>query len=392
MLGAGTMILPDAGLVFFWSITLFFLLQIFIKKNFTLSNWIFAGLFTGLAMLSKYHGILLAVGVLLFVVLKYPRQFLKPGIYLYGLCAAMIFTPVILWNINNHFISITFQGARAGGGHLSVNRFFQALGGQTGYITPFIFFLFIFIIIRIIIKFIKKGDNINLFYIMFGVIPVLGMLLLSFYQQILPHWTLPGYIILITPLGHWLAGAYPAKKSVRLFSWITIGFIYILLIVAILHIQLGIFHLEKIAQKGWISTKEAQMDATLDTFGWEKVPQYLQINYPGKELFLFTHKWFLSGEVALAVKGQYPVMCFDKKDSRGFAFWDAKLDMRGKDGLLICSNRYKLNPAQYAPYFQSISQTDSIIIYRGSVPAKTLYFFYCRNLIEKYPLPYKIGQ
>ena len=390
MLGAGTMILPDVGLVFFWTLALLILEQLFIRENFSLQNWIIAGILTGFAMLSKYHGVLLGSSVVLFLLLRHPRQFLRPGPWIYGAAAFLIFSPVIIWNVQNDFVSFVFQGGRAVGGNLSFSRFFQALGGQIAYLTPFIFFPIFLIVYKVLKNTIKNWDASHLFFAIFGVLPIFLMLTISFFKQILPHWTLPGYIILMVPLGQWLATKIQSSRIVRFTSQFTLGFIFIILSLAALHTRFGIFHLEKMAEKGWVSLKDVRMDATLDAFGWDEVRNYIFKKYAQKDIFLFTNKWFLSGEVDLAVQGKYPVMCFNETDSRGFGIWDAQQDMRGKDGVLISSNRYPTKAQEkYSAYFQNISRPDSVLVTRGSAPAKVYYFYHCKNLLKKYPVPYQ---
>ncbi len=389
MLGAGTMVLPDAGLVFFWTLALLVLARMVRQQDFSVQNWMVAGLFTGFAMLSKYHGVLLGACVVLFFLLRFPRRFLRPGPYVFGLAAFLVFSPVIIWNVQNDFVSFVFQGGRAVGGSMSFDRFFQALGGQAGYLTPFVFFPLFYILFRVTRHAVKKRDVDPLFFAVFGAVPVFFVLYISFSRQILPHWTTPGYIVLMVPFGQWLAENFPRRKSVRFLSWFTVGFIVVLLVAAALHTRFGIFHLEKMAQRGWISPRDVRMDATLDTFGWEQLDPYVNQKYKRHDVFLFTNKWFLSGEVDLAVQGDYTVMCFNDRDARGFGLWDAELDQRGKDGVFICSNRYRQDPFEkYQDYFVHISEPDSLVVYRGAVPAKVFYFYYCRRLIKKYPLPY----
>jgi hypothetical protein len=128
----------------------------------------------------------------------------------------------------------------------------------------------------------------------------------------------------------------------------------------------------------------------LDVFGWSEVNTYLneQGIAPG-EYFLFTHKWFLSGEVELATKGKYTVMCFNVKNSNGFGIWDRHLDMRGKDGIFICSDRYPAKPGEkFGAYFESIRGPDRVLLHRSGVPSKTLYFYKCVDLLRRYPVPY----
>jgi len=132
------------------------------------------------------------------------------------------------------------------------------------------------------------------------------------------------------------------------------------------------------------------MDATLDMHGWEDISTYLQNHdLPPDSVFLFTHKWFLSGEVDLATAGKFRVMCFDEKDPRGYGVWDKKVDVIGKDGIGIYSNRFAVNAQErFGKYFQSVDAPDSLIVERGGVRAKTFYFVRCRNLLQKYEAPF----
>src|SRR5262249_57303555 len=75
--------------------------------------WVLAGAAAGVALLSKYTGAFLAVGgvgVLLFDP-QMRRQLRRPGPWLGVLTAAVAFSPVVIWNVNNHFESFRFQTA-----------------------------------------------------------------------------------------------------------------------------------------------------------------------------------------------------------------------------------------------------------------------------------------
>src|SRR5439155_1131831 len=63
------------------------------------------GAVAGLAMLSKYQGAFLWIGVFLFVIL-YNRKWLKEySFYLAGLISLVVLSPVLIWNVKNNFIN-----------------------------------------------------------------------------------------------------------------------------------------------------------------------------------------------------------------------------------------------------------------------------------------------
>jgi putative flippase GtrA len=386
MLAGGMMILPDAGLICFWVLTLTVLYRMFTNETFENKYWILAGAFTGLALLSKYHGILLIIGVFLYVIIMHPRELLKKGIWIYTIICLLVFLPVIIWNFQNDFISITFQSGRAIGEDFSFTKFYQALGGQAAYLTPFIFLPIVYVIIKTIRNSFKVKDINILFFCLFGILPILFILCVSFFKQILPHWTLPGYLILMIPFGSWLKQAYHKKFIARFFSWFTAVFIIVSLLIILIHSNYGILRFDKMAENGWMSKRDAEMDPTLDTYSWDELGNYILTEYKTDSLFLFSNRWLISGQIDLAVAGKFAVMCFNKSDARGFGIWDDKLNMLGKDGLFICTNRYNADPVkEYSDYFSTIEMNDSLVVYRGSLPAKTFYFYLCKNLHKKYP-------
>ena len=385
---AGIFILPDAGLVIFWILTLIAFYHIVFEKA-RLGDWLLAGLTTGFAMLSKYHGALLGFFLLLYLLLYDRKKFLSLGLYLYGFVAFVIFSPVLIWNAQHDWVSFTFQSSRAVGEGLRLDLLGQALGGQAGYLTPMIFIPMLFVFFKVIKKTFKKNKA-EKFYLFFGVLPVLLFLLISITQPILPHWTLVGYIVLTIPLAAMIEPAFQRKRWVRGLVYVSIIFLVGLLTTAFLHTRFGILHLEKFAEKGMISPRDVEMDATLDMHGWEAIDDYLaNQNISADSIFLFTHKWMLSGQVELATEGRFTVMCFNESDPRGYGIWDKNVDVQGMDAICIYSNRYRIDPAEaFAENFGGFGATDSVKVSRGGRVAKTFYFTRCQNLIKKYEAPF----
>ncbi|MBD3242201.1 MAG: phospholipid carrier-dependent glycosyltransferase [Chitinivibrionales bacterium] len=388
LLGIGIMILPDAGLAFFWTAALLLLWRILTAECARTIDWIAAGTCVGLAMLSKYHGVLLVASTGLYV-LVYRRDILRtPGPYIFALVAAVVFSPVLVWNVRHDFVSFAFQGGRAAGTSLSMLRFVQALGGQAAYLTPMLFLPLMWVAWRSVRLGLFGGDTHQRFWFMFGTLPVALFLGVSFVKSILPHWTLPGYIALTVPLAG-LVAAHFHRRWVRNTVFVSLGVEVLLLSVAYLQVQHGVLHFEKWAERGWIREKDVRRDATLDVHGWELVAECLEEHGLSPDsVFLVTHKWFIGGELCLATQGQYPVRCFGS-DPRGFGIWARRDTTVGRDAVCVTTNRYSLDvPAVYGDYFERIELLDSITVERGGVPAKIIYLHHCRNMLKSYPLPF----
>ena len=385
---AGTMILPDAGLAFFWVVTLLLLKRLIFDQART-GTWVLAGIMTGCSLLCKYHGALLGFSLALYLLVVRPNAFLTRGPYLYGLSAVITSLPVLVWNVGHGFVSFAFQGGRILGASLSFKHFLVAVGGQTLYLTPFIFVPLVYVMWQTFVRGLLRKEEEYRFLFFFGTIPVLVFNLISVTKPVLPHWTLPGYIILMIPLARFIEEQWEKRPRLkRASAFLVIGFFSLLALVS-LHLHYGIFHLEKLVQKGWIPEKAFRADPTLDVIGWDEVNRYLTENgLCPEEWFLFTHKWFLSSQADLATEGRYTVMCFNMNNPHAFGIWDSRLDMRGKNGVFICSNRYAAKPAEkFGAYFESISGPDAVTVNRSGVPSKTLYFYRCKNLLRRYPVP-----
>lgn len=108
----GFLMTPDAPLTAAWSGTLYFVYRALIKDQ--ARAWWGAGVCLGLGLLSKYTIVLLGFSVLLFMVID-PRSrhwWRRVEPYAAVLLAALIFSPVIVWNARNDFASFAFQTSR----------------------------------------------------------------------------------------------------------------------------------------------------------------------------------------------------------------------------------------------------------------------------------------
>lgn len=112
---------PDAPLLAFWVWTLWALVK---------QRAVLVGLLWGLAMLSKYNGILLAVPVLL-AFWRTPARLVGAG-----LLALVVTSPTIIWNALNDWEGFRFQFAHGLGGGGGLVTFGEFLAGQVGMAGP----------------------------------------------------------------------------------------------------------------------------------------------------------------------------------------------------------------------------------------------------------------
>jgi dolichol-phosphate mannosyltransferase len=108
----GLIMTPDAPLTACWSGALYFLYRAFLLEK--PRAWLGVGVCLGLGMFSKYTIVLLGPAIVLFMLIdpKSRKWLLKPGPYLAVFIALLIFSPVIVWNIDHNWASFVFQGER----------------------------------------------------------------------------------------------------------------------------------------------------------------------------------------------------------------------------------------------------------------------------------------
>ncbi|HUC19832.1 MAG TPA: glycosyltransferase family 39 protein [Acetobacteraceae bacterium] len=142
LFGAGSIIMtPDTPLLFFWALGLFAIGRLVATGEGRW--WLLAGLAAGLALDSKYTGLLFlaAVGLWLLATDFGRRWLARPECWLGLAIAALIFAPVMAWNASHGWVSFLKQGGRVGDWHpWDALRFESELVlGQVGLFTPFIF-------------------------------------------------------------------------------------------------------------------------------------------------------------------------------------------------------------------------------------------------------------
>ena len=110
-----TVFTPDTPAIFFCVLAMACVLTIVESQSLSRSRvallWALFGVFSGLALLSKYTAILLPAAVFLALLTsRAGRDHLRrPGIYLSGLIALAVFWPVIHWNWQHEWASFSFQ-------------------------------------------------------------------------------------------------------------------------------------------------------------------------------------------------------------------------------------------------------------------------------------------
>lgn len=377
----GLMMLPDAPLGFFWLLTMYFLVKVFFDNK--SEYWYAAGFALGLDMLSKYHSIFVPVSTLFFMLLSREdrKWFKNKNPYIATVIALIIFSPVIIWNVQHHFESIKFElVSRNPNFHISITKFFTFLGSQIGFISPLVFFLLIYAIyygFKIYYSDSEKKENGSLlqnkkgylFLSIFAFPIIIFFFVVSFVVDSKPNWALMGYIPAVI-LSIQLSYDMYNKNWFKQYLWI--GWGIALLFTLIIHIQLyyPLIHL-----------KPADADLTNDLYGWHIAGKEVEEAY--KELskdgptFLFTHKYQLASQLAFNAPGQ-PQVYTSTSTGDSYHDWGYSITPQfyGWNAVYINDNTFRIDPYKHFKCKKWV-ELPPLNIYRYGYYARTFYIYKC---------------
>jgi 4-amino-4-deoxy-L-arabinose transferase-like glycosyltransferase len=160
-------------------------------------RWILVGLWMGLGFLSKYTALFQLLCWSVFFILWAPARIhlRRPGPYVALLVNLIVALPVLIWNAQHDWITVTHVGGRADFGHLShlTARFLlEFVGAEVGLLNP-VFFVGI---VSTVIAFwrMRPRDPRMVFLFSMSAPLVLAYLFQSLHARVLPNWIAPAVI------------------------------------------------------------------------------------------------------------------------------------------------------------------------------------------------------
>lgn len=295
----GLFILPDAPQVFFWLLTLYFMVVALPDPDLTLRSrrmMLFTGMAMGLALLSKYHSVFLLAGELIYVLI-FNRRWLKAKEFYASLAmTGILVLPILFWNLENSFISFTFHESRVvvKDGGIQPDYFFMELLGQFFYNNP----VNVVVILLSLLALIRGKVFLEPAFVRILLLTSLPLIFVftsfSLFRSTLPHWTGPGYSGLILLAAAWLGGPLEQDRfTPRRFPWVVIpSFVMMAGVVWLAWGQV---------RQGWVPLKRWNIDdVTLDMYGQQQMAsKFIPVARWAEENFLIdagspilTFRWF----------------------------------------------------------------------------------------------------
>ncbi|MBR3628353.1 MAG: glycosyltransferase family 39 protein [Elusimicrobia bacterium] len=381
--------IPDSPLSLFWMLSFYLFINIVETKE--KKYWYLLGITIGFAFLSKYTAIMIYPSIILFLLCSKEHRFwfLKKELYLSMIISFIFFLPVVIWNIQNNWASFGFQLQHGFGKSLpsfSFTLFGRSIGAQAGYVSPFLFIFYCYVM-YILIKdaFFKKQKD-ALIVASFS-IPVLFFFnAIATFNEILPHWPAMGYLML-TIYAAYIINKFWDNSKFRKIIYFSCGFALFLDLIVPIHcmykfIPIEPFLPQKEAEKVEYGIPKAEIvDVSNDLFGWKELSNEINKIYEAypenNKPFLFTHKSYLASQIYFYTPDKR-VYCFsDKIDA--YDLWQRDIsNLKKRDGLFITSNMFDFdNPEKVYP-FSEFEQPVEVPVYRNNKLVKKFWITKCK--------------
>jgi hypothetical protein len=295
--------------------------------------------------------------------------------------ALVVLSPVLVWNAQHHWASFAFQAGRGAPSHgLHPLGPFEALLAQAGLMGPWVFVPMAVAAVGAIRA--EPAEERGWFLLMLGaptivlftVTPLLGGLGL-------PHWPMPGWLLLYPLLGAGLAEAAARRPWPR--TWL-IGSALVLM-------ALGVgaaFDAETGVLGGAFPRAFKRGDPTQESIEWTQARTELarrgQLGPSGQPVIAL--QWNEAGKLGQVVGDEAQVLVFSP-DPREFGF-RSSAPLVGHDALIVgrLATLRRRTP-ELSRYFQNLTWEPPISVGREGRAEIMIGVIEARRLLKPYPQP-----
>ncbi len=374
----GSWVLPDGPALFFMLATANVVVPILFDDPAVrrpLMRWLAAGALGGLAILSKYNGAFVFVGVLAFVLTVRParRYLATPGPWLATALALAMFAPVVAWNLQNGLVGFFFQSRRLPAWHeVRPLWFLENIGGQALYLLPLLFVPFVIALFRALRA--GPGEPRGWLMATIAIGPIAFFAAVSLWAHSLPHWPMPGWLFTVPLFGR-EAAALAAARPRFARSYMALSAAVVALALSALAWQ---------ANRGGLipASLGPRADPTLDMLEWRELrPELEARGLLGPDAVVAAPIWMYAGKASHALGPDTPVVCVCE-DPQQFRFRYDQTQWAGRDMPVVAvagEENAWLWPVA-AAYFDRLEPLPPIAIMRAGRPALVLDVAMGRNL------------
>jgi membrane-associated phospholipid phosphatase len=388
LLAVGTILMTiDPLNVLFWTASI--LTGWRAMKEDSMKHWAWTGLWIGCGFLSKYQTPFNLLCWATFFVLWQPARahLCKRGPYLALGIAALCMLPVILWNWQNDWITLTHLGERGGldrAWKFNENFIIDFSVQELGLLNPVFFLATIWAAVAVWRK--HRKDELLMFLFSMSVPLFLFFFFYTLRSRVQPNWIAPSVIPMFCLAAiYWERRQREGLKVVG--KWLLAGWLFGAVPAIVLHDT----NLIQKASGHWL---QADLDPLRRVRAWNATSQIvesqrLKLAEEGKPTFIIGAHYGIAGELSFYI----PEAREDPKDNplvyyqssvipkNQFFFWPSYTNRIGDNA--IYARRSKVDeaaPERLLSEFESVTSLGlTNILYRGRV-FRTIQIFECRGV------------
>lgn len=327
----GILFTIDSPFIFFWVLSLYFFHKLLQRQMFNGRKttfdyyWVLIGVSVGLGLLTKYTMAFFFISGFLFMLSsKNTRQLLlTSGPYVALLVSIAIFSPVVLWNAANGWVTLKHTAGQAHvseGIKISSASFFEFVGSQLGVITPVLFIL----VFTALWKMRKTQKGAFLFWLS---VPTIAFFILKSLQgKVQANWALPGYAAgFIAFSAYYIKDFALSKRGMKLL--VISGILLSFLVTIFAHFP----EMLPIPQ---------EKDPTKKLVGWRELGTEASIIYKemaeSAPVFIFSDRYQVSSELAFYMESHPITYCINLgRRMNQYDLWPGFEDFAGYNAVFV---------------------------------------------------------
>ena len=388
----GIFILPDTAQSFFWMLALLTLATLVSEDKNRNGRWLLFGALTGLAVLSKYHGVFLWAGAGLYLLFRDRKELANPFVYLGGLITLCCLFPILYWNAHHEWASFVYHGNRTLGHQALINwdNVLQQILGEFFYNSlPVVALIFIALFAYRRRPYLERDRFV--FLLCMSLPLIIFVWIMSGRRETLPHWTGPSYLSLMILPAAWLADKRGSRAGTPAILWVCVGFMAFILTAGIIQINTG--WLDLTGDKPALTKDFHKDDFTLDMYGWDKTRQVtdsllttlVSTGRLSPDYQFLQVNWFNGAHVDFYVAvpgGKQTLVLGPLRDIHQYYWVNRQRDWhKTTDYCLVTNSREYQRIDRLPSFFQDAPQrTDTLSVYRDGRLAEAVFVTTFRNI------------
>jgi len=332
------------------------------RKPHDLLQWLLLGIVLGLSGLAKYTALFFALGIPFCLIAWHGfKMFRRPGLYLCLFIAAVLISPVILWNYQHEWISFIYQFRHGTGDQWQLKKIFIFILNQ---LVTYGLLIILGIAWRI-----RKRSLVPKVLLSFFLIPFILFAYFSGGGGSLPHWTAPAWLALAPIAGIGLAQAWESGRR----FWISL-IASVQLMICLLGFTLlffgGIPQIDK--DHAW-----GKKNPIADLYGWQAAGLRMkEFSEKYKIPHLAVQNWTLASRLAWYAKPLQVFVLDERVDQ--FDLWSGPLAI-GSDALLLNWSQMSFAEPVSNTGFESCELLGTQAVHRLGRDIAQFDFLLCKN-------------